>query len=124
MRKLKQHAAELAGRGQRCQRLRLHLPDQLLRLLRDVTQVDTALLRYGGRQQLLDRSREPLDDHRVMGEQAKGLDVEDEAGWGSFHPEMGVAFRRQRIVGRVHLDDGKLAGIVGEPVGGGPALAG
>jgi hypothetical protein len=94
VRKLKQHAAELAGGGQRCQRLCLHLPDQFLRLLRDVTQVDAALLRYGGRQQLLDRSREPLDNHRVMGKQAEGLDVEDETGWGSFDPEMRVAFRR------------------------------
>ena len=56
-----------------------------------------------------------------MREQAKGLDVEEEAGWGSLYPEMGVAFRRQSIVGRVHVDDGKLAGVVGEPVGGGPA---
>jgi hypothetical protein len=29
-----------------------------------------------------------------------------------------------RIVGRVHVDDRKLAGIVGEPVGGSRALPG
>ena len=80
VRELKQDAAELARRDQRRQRLRLHLPDQLLRLLRDVTQVDAALLRHGRRQQLLHRSRQPLDDHRVMREQAERLDVEDEAG--------------------------------------------
>src|SRR5512144_27640 len=34
VRELKQDAAELAGGDQRCQRLRLHLPDQLLRLPR------------------------------------------------------------------------------------------
>jgi hypothetical protein len=33
---------------------------------------------------------------------------------------MSVALRRQRIVGGVHLDDRKLAGIVSEPVGGRP----
>jgi hypothetical protein len=101
--------------------LRLHLPNQLLRLLRDVTQVDAALLRYGGRQQLLDGSRKALDGHRVVREQAKGLDVEHEAWRRAVHPELRVALRRQGIIGRVDLDDGELAGIVSEPVGEGSA---
>jgi hypothetical protein len=53
-------------------------------------------------------------------EQAEGLDVEEEAGRGSFYPEVGVAFRRQGVVGRIHLDDGELAGIMGQSVGGSP----
>jgi hypothetical protein len=81
-------------------------------------------LRCGGRQQLFDLRREPLDDHRVMGKQAKGLDIEEEAGRGSLHPEMRIAFRRQRIVGGVHFDDGELAGIVSEPIRGSPRVAG
>jgi hypothetical protein len=54
----------------------------------------------------------------MVREQAEGLDAEDEAGRRAIHPEMRVALRRQRIVGGVHFDDRKLAGIVGEPVGG------
>ena len=79
--------------------------------------LDAALLRYSDRQQLLDGSREPLDDDRAMREQAEGLDVEEEAGRGSFHPEVRVALRAQRIVGGIHVDNRKLACIVGEPVG-------
>src|SRR5512143_244900 len=60
VRELEQDAAELAGGDQRCQRLRLHLPDQLLRLPRNAEQVDTALLRCGGRQQLLYGTQRPL----------------------------------------------------------------
>jgi hypothetical protein len=124
VRKLKQDATELAGGNQRCQRLRLHFPDQLLRLARDVTQIDAALLRHRGRQQLLDRSREPLDDHGVMGKQAEGFDVENETGRGSLHPEMRVAFRRQGVIGGVHFDDGELAGVVSKPIRGSPRVAG
>ncbi len=59
-----------------------------------------------------------------MGKQAKRLDVEDEVGRGSLHPEMRVALRGQRIVGRVDLDDGELAGIVSKPVGSSPRVDG
>jgi hypothetical protein len=59
-----------------------------------------------------------------MGEQAEGLDVEDEAGRRAVHPEMGVALRRQCVIGRVDLDDGELAGIVDEPIRGGLRVGG
>ena len=88
-RELKQDAAELAGGDERRQRLRLHLPDQLIHLLRDVTQIDAALLRDGGRQLLLDHSRESIDNDGMMREQP-GLDIEEEAGRSSFHPEMAL----------------------------------
>ena len=55
-----------------------------------------------------------------MREQAEGFDVEDEAGRRAVDPKACVALRRQRVVGRVHLDDRELAGIVREPVGGRP----
>src|SRR5512132_2844814 len=66
VRELKQDAAELAGGDQRCQRLRLHLPDQLLRLPRNVEQVDTALLLCGDRQQLLCGSPTPVPASRLQ----------------------------------------------------------
>src|SRR5512147_3236105 len=87
VRQLKQDAAELARFGERRQRLRLHLPDQLIHVLRHVAQVDADFVGDGCWQKLLDRRREPLDDYRVMRddyrvirEQAEGFDVEHEAG--------------------------------------------
>jgi hypothetical protein len=53
-----------------------------------------------------------------MGEQAEDLDVEDEVGRRAVHPELRVALRGNGIVGRIHLDNGELAGIVGQPIGG------
>ena len=55
-----------------------------------------------------------------MGEQAEGFDVEQEAGRRSCRPERRIALRRRRIMGGVDLDNGKLAGVMGEPIGGGP----
>jgi hypothetical protein len=77
-------AAELADRGQRYQRVGLHLPDERLRLVRHIAEIDAVL--FGRRlwQQLLHGFGQPRDRDRVMREQAERFDVEKETGMVRF----------------------------------------
>ena len=54
---------------------------------------------------------------RVLGEQRERLDVEPEGRRGAGDPQLAVALVGRRVVGRVHLDQRELLGVVGEPVG-------
>jgi hypothetical protein len=66
-------AAELADRGQRYQRVGLHLPDERLRLVRHIAEIDAVL--FGRRlwQQLFHGYGQSRDRDRVMRERPNAL---------------------------------------------------
>src|SRR5437763_10185003 len=51
----------------------------------------------------------------MPGHPAERFHVEEEIRWRSFNPQLGHAWRRQRIVRRVHLDDGEESRVILEP---------
>ena len=90
----------------------VQLPELLHGVLADVLAVGVLLGERLGGQRLAQPRGQALDARRVPGEQAVGLDVEDEAVRGARRPQLAVALGRRRVVGGVDLDDGELLGVV------------
>ena len=67
-------------------------------------------------QGLADGLGQPLRLGPLPGHQRVGLDVEREVRRRPLRPELGRSLRRQRVVGRVDLDDRERRRVVGEPL--------
>ncbi len=79
----------------------------------DVLEVDPVLSgRRRGRGEVGGQRGDP---GRMLGEQAERLDVEGEPGRGPRGPRRRGLLGGQRIVGRIHLDQRELAGVIPQP---------
>ena len=113
---LEEDRAELAALGERGEPLPEHRPDRVLELGRQVLGVDPRLRPQVVGQLVADRLRQPLRLGPLPGHQRVGLDVEREVGRRAVDPQLGGPGRRQRVVGRVDLDDRERLGVVVEPL--------
>jgi hypothetical protein len=113
-RELEMHCPELAGRVERLERPEEPTPELLLDLLGQIAVVDVFVERRAER--FLQVLRQDARLRLMAGEQAEGLDVENEVVRSALRPLLGRRRQRHRVVARVDLDDRELGRVVAQPL--------
>ena len=112
MRELEEHAAQLAGLGERPKRVDVQGPDPVDNFGGRRPQIEARIVRHCSRQPGTCGLRKTAGVDRMVRQQPEGLDVKNKARRRALRPQPRVLLRRRGVERRIDLDQRELACVV------------